>query len=243
MESVKIFSIEDVEIDVSTIINEIKENRQLGQRKVEEKVLKSYIKNGVVQFQNEQGDWEELENDNKEKLDEIVKILKNISSEKVEKPKKTKKIEKESNDEKNETEEIKPKTKKQTKKQTKKTEETETDNSINEKVEKPKKTKKQAKKEVDVEGIEEKVKIHVENKIKEKLNELVDQIVKDVMIEIKKNDLSIQKTTVNQVNNLGDQLKNLVLENYEKTEEHSEILDKDCFDDLNELECSIDLTE
>jgi hypothetical protein len=240
MESVKIFSIEDVEIDVSTIIDEIKAHRQLGQRKVEEKILKSYIKNGIVKFQNEQGDWEELENDNKDKIEEIVKILKNISSEKTEKPKKTKKNEKESS----ETEEIKPKTKKQTKKQTKKIEETETDNSVDEKVEKPKKAKKQTEKQVDIEGIEEKVKLYVENKIKEKLNELVDQVVKDVMIEIKnKKSSNPAEVTVNHVNKLGDQLKSLTLEKYEKTEEISECIEKESFDDLNELECSIDITE
>ncbi len=241
MESVKIFDIEGVEIDISSIINEIKTMRESGQRKVEEKILKSYIKTGIVQIKNQEGEWEELENDNKEKLDEIVKILKNISSEKIEKPKKTKKNEKESNDEKNETE-IKPKAKKQTKKQPKKIEETETDNSVDEKVEKSKKAKKQTKKQVGIE--EENVKLYVENKIKEKLNELVDQVVKDVMIEIKKNKLSSPAAvTVNHVNKLGDQLKSLALEKYEKTEEISECIEKESFDDLNELECSIDMTE
>ena len=120
MQNIIIKNIEGQVIDMETIKKEIKELRTSGKRKVEEKLLKDYIKNGIVQFKNENEEWEDLEGDKKEKINEVVEIFKNLEKTE-EKPKKGKKAKKEAD----EVEEVKT-----------------------EEVEKPKKGRK-AKKEVE----------------------------------------------------------------------------------------------
>ena len=91
MQNLVIKNIEGAEIDFEVIKNEIKELRENGKRKVEEKILKDYIKSGIVQFKNDNEEWEDLEVDNKEKMNEVIELLKKLDVKEEKKEKKTKK--------------------------------------------------------------------------------------------------------------------------------------------------------
>ncbi len=257
MNGIQIKNIEGEEISIELIKNEMKEMRDSGKRKVEEKIIKNYIKTGIVQVKDEKNEWIDLEVDNKDKLNEIIELFKNLDENKEKKPKKAEKTEKTEKPKKTkkakENEENQEKKEKKTKK-TKKIEEPE---------EQQEQQEQQPQKVNEFKCISEKHIKSVQKEIKE-LIEMVKEMIKNEEMNIgeiyndmrymfeyikecekqyKEMAISIKQREEKKKEKGIFDLNDLKIEKYESSQEKSEI-DREIFGDLNEMEDDIiELTE